>query len=130
MNVFTCHLAKENLKFDVISSRSIEEPPTIEVTFDNGVKDTLVLKHYRMNDRSALACHYIGHLKNSPSSKVAVTGCLNKPEDRMEVTLISEHNINKMFSVDFNGYADIIKNPFDELGISLAFRERFLPTAC
>ena len=118
------------MKFEVTSSRSIEEPPTIEVTFDNGVKDALVLKHYRMNERAALACNYIGHLQSSPSSSAAVTGCLNKPEDRMEVTLISEHNINKMFSVDFNGYADIIKNPFDELGISLAFRERFLPTAC
>ena len=113
------------MKFDVTSSRSIEEPPTIEVTFDNGVKDALVLKHYRMNERSALACHYIGHLKNSPSSRVAVTGCLNKPEDTMEVTLISEHNINKMFSVDFNGYADIIKNPFDEIGIYLLRFEKW-----
>jgi hypothetical protein len=110
----------EKLRFDVTASRSIEEPPTIEVRFANGVKDTLALKHYRMNEHSVVACNYLGHLRNSPSSSVAVTGCLNKPGDRMEVTLISDNNINKMFSVDFNGNAEIINNPFEEGALSRA----------
>jgi hypothetical protein len=101
----------------VTSSRSMEEAPTIEVTFANGVRDQLELKHYRMNDESVVGCNYIGHLKNSASSSVAVTGCLNKPGDRMEVTMISDHNINKMFAVDFNGNSEIIKSPFEEGGL-------------
>jgi len=104
----------ENLKFHVVSSRSIEEAPTIQVTFANGVKDDLELTHYRMNKESAVGCNYIGHLRSNPSSSVAVTGCLNKPGDRMDVTLISKHNTNKMFSVDFDGNAKPIPNPFEE----------------
>ena len=103
----------ETLKFNVISSRSIDEPPTVEVTFANGVKDNLELSHYKMHERAVVGCNYHGSLKNDPSAVVAVTGCLNKPGDRMEVTLISKNNINKMFTVDFNGNAEIIKNPFE-----------------
>ena len=104
------------MKFDVTASRSIEEPPTIEVRFANGVKDVFELKHYRMNEQTVVGCNYLGNLKNNPSSSVAVTGCLNKPGDRMEVTLISENNINRMFTVDFDGNSEIIKNPFEEGG--------------
>ena len=94
------------------------EAPTIEVTFANGVKDALVLSHYKMNEDAAIGCNYLGHLRSSPSSSVGVTGCLNKPGDRMEVTMISENNLNKMFSVDFFGNAEVIKNPFEEGGRS------------
>jgi len=69
----------ENLKFNVISSRSIDEPPTVEVTFANGVKDCLELTHYKMHEKAVVGCNYHGSLKNDPSAVVAVTGCLNKP---------------------------------------------------
>jgi hypothetical protein len=97
----------------------VEEAPTIEVTFANGVKDDLVLSHYKMNENAVIGCNYIGHLRSSPSSSVGVTGCLIKPGDKMEVTMISEKNLNKMFSVDFYGNAEIIKTPFEEGGISI-----------
>ena len=108
------------VKFNVIASRSIEEPPTIEVTFGNGVKDNLVLQPFQMNSEAPLSCSYIGRLQNSPSSSVAATGCLNKPDDVMDITIISENNINKMFTVDFNGYTEVIKNPFGEEGFILS----------
>jgi len=127
--VLESSLAKENEKptFDVTSSRSMEEAPTIKVTFANGVKDQLDLTHYKMHEDSEIGCNYIGHLRNSPSSSVAVTGCINKPGDRMEMTIISEHNTNKMFTVDFNGNAEIIKNPFEEGATSraLLFNRKF-----
>ena len=106
----------EKLTFHVTASRSVEEAPTIGVTFANGVKDELVLSHYKMNDDAVIRCNYLGHLLGSPSSSVGVTGCLNKPGDRMEVTMISDHNINKMFSVDFYGNAKTIKSPFEGEG--------------
>merc|ERR1712038_1143565 len=102
----------EKLSFSVISSRSIEEPPTVQVTFHNGIKDDLDLEHYKMHETAVVGCNYVGKLKNDPSAVVAVTGCLNKPGDKMEVTMISKNNINKMFSVDFNGNAEVIENPF------------------
>ena len=106
------------MKFHVVSSRSIEEPPAIQVTFENGIKDDLELTHFRMNDESAVGCNYIGHLRSQPSSSVGVTGCLNKPGDRMDVTMISKHNKNKMFSVDFDGNAEVIPNPFAAGGMT------------
>ena len=108
--------ANEKLKFHVTSSRSVEEAPTIEVTFANGVKDELVLSHYKMYEDAAIGCNYLGHLRSSPSSSVGVTGCLNNPGDMMEVTMISKNNKNKMFSVDFYGNAEIIKSPFEDGG--------------
>ena len=102
------------MKFDVISSRSIEEPPSVKVTFANGIQDEMDLTHYRMHADSATRCTYMGQLRGDRSSSVAVTGCLNKPGDRMEVTLISKHNINKMFTVDFEGNAEVIENPFED----------------
>ena len=70
-----------------------------------------------MHDHHEGSCNYLGRLRNDPSSSVAVTGCLNLPEDRMEVTLISKNNINKMFSVDLFGNAEMIKNPFEDGGM-------------
>ena len=95
------------------------EAPTIEVTFANGVKDELVLSHYKMNEDAAIRCNYLGNLRSSPSSSVGITGCLNNPGDMMEVTMISKNNINKMFSVDFYGNAENIKSPFEEGGTSI-----------
>ena len=70
-----------------------------------------------MNEDAVVGCNYLGHLKSDPaSSSVAATGCLNNPGDRMDVTIISENNINKMFSVDFDGHAEVISNPFEEGG--------------
>ena len=63
-----------------------------------------------------LGCRYIGRLQNSPSSSVAVTGCLNKPDDKMEVTMISDRNFYNMFSVDFSGNTEVIKNPLGKEG--------------
>ena len=107
----------ENVEFQITASRSTEEPPSIRVMFENGVEDDIELVHYKMNEESVVGCNYLGHLKTQPStSSVAVTGCLNNPGDRMEVTIISENNVNKMFSVDLDGHAEAIKNPFGEGG--------------
>ena len=103
--------------FKIVASRSIDEPPSITVSFPNGIKDELRLEPYQMHERSTGSCNYIGKLRSNPFSSAAVTGCLNNPGDVMEVTLISKHNINKMFTVDFFGNTEIVKNPFGEGGI-------------
>ena len=105
------------MTFRVISSRSIEEPPTIEVSFANGVKDHLELKHFKMNEAYPIRCTYIGKLKNDPISSVAVSGCLNEPGNKMEVTLLSNNNKNSMFLVDFEGNTQIIKDEIQEKGM-------------
>ena len=85
-----------------ILSKTIEEPPSIQVTFANGRKDTFELKHYKLNEHTASGCNYIGKLRKEPNSVVAVTGCIKRDGDRIEISMISEHNTNKnhMFRVD------------------------------
>jgi hypothetical protein len=106
--------------FKVTLSRSTEEPPSISVHFSDGIKDELVLENYKLYRGSKGRCNYIGHLKNSPSSSVAVTGCMNVPEDRMEMTLISEHNLDRMYSIVVFGNSEVVPNPFANGQISRA----------
>ena len=113
-------LDNERLQFDVTSSRSLNQPPSVQVTFSNGVQDELELTEYKPYGSSSNAgCNFLGRLRNDVASSAAVTGCLNKPGDIMEVTLISKNNINKnkMFKVDFHGNAKMLENPFDHGGI-------------
>ena len=84
----------------------------MQVLFGNGLKYDLDLKHYRMNKLSPFGCNYIGSLRGDPSSRVSVTGCTNNLEDRMQITMISKNNINKMFNVDSFGNTEIVKTPF------------------
>ena len=104
------------MHFEIMSSRSIKDPPSVTVMFPNGVQDELELSHYKFHEDSEDGCNYLGHLLNDVASSVAVTGCLYKPGDVMEITLISKNNVNKMFAVDFYGNAEIIKSPFENGG--------------
>ena len=104
------------INFKVMPSRSIEEPPSIQVTFANGQQDDFELSHYKTNENVARGCNYLGHLRNDLSSNVAVTGCLSKPGDHIEITILSPSSVNKMFKVDYNQNAEIIKNPFEDGG--------------
>ena len=84
--------------------------------FENGVQDELELTQYKFDGKSEVGCNFLGRLRNDVASSVAVTGCLNKPGDIMEVTLISKNNINKLFKVDFDGNAEVLANPFENGG--------------
>ena len=81
--------------------------PEMSVTFENGVSYDLVLEPY-----SKSPCNFIGTLKDHPST-AAVTGCLNKPEDKMHITLLSDLNTKSaMYEMDFNGRLKALENPF------------------
>ena len=57
-------------------------------------------------------CNFIGHLKDVPST-LAVTGCINKPGDKMHITLLSEVNTaSAMYELDFDGQVSALENPF------------------
>ena len=75
--------------FIVVSPRADLETPSIEVIFPNRFHDELVLTQYKIFKDSKEDSNYIGYLKNTPGSSVAVTGHLNEPTDRMEITLLS-----------------------------------------
>ena len=98
-------------------SENINDPPKINVLFANGDEDEIDLTHHRLHESSTNRCNYLGNLRNTPVSSVAVTGCLNKPEDKMEITLMSNRNRHTMFTVDMEGKTQSLASPFEEGGI-------------
>ena len=86
--------------------------PEIEVSFTNGLKQKMKLKHFDAipnsdsADKSQL-CNYMGHLEgDEENSVVAVTGCLmgDNLDEKMHITLLSRHSpLHKSFSLDKNG---------------------------
>ena len=88
--------------------------PTIGVTFSDGSKDILELENAEKGGsaRSFKSCRYLGKLRQDVQSSAAATGCLNKPGDQMEITLISNRAKDQIFSVDFDGKTKVLKNPF------------------
>jgi len=101
-------IADEAPGFEVVTSGSRSEIPDITVHFANGITQKMVLEQYRGTE-----CNYIGELENTKEN-VAVTGCLQNPGDKMDITLLSKHSPkHTMFSLDFDRNLHIIENPFN-----------------
>ena len=99
-----------------MSSRSYLEPPSIEVVFPSGFKDEFVLEHYKLFKGSKGGHNYIGYLKSTPDSSVAVTGSLLQPDDRMQITLMSPHTGNQLFEVDYFRKTTLVPIPEEIFG--------------
>jgi len=77
------------------------------VTFENGQAHEMILEPY-----SNSPCNFVGELKNNPGT-VAVTGCLDKPGDKMHITVLSDLNTkSNIYELDYNGHATALENPF------------------
>ena len=92
----------------------------MQVKFANGLEYDLDLKHYKMNKVAPMGCNYIGKLRGDATSSVAVSGCLNSPEDRLQVTMLSRNSKDKMFFVDALGNAEVVERPLFDGGIIFA----------
>ena len=97
-------------------SNKSRDIPLIQITFEDGQKDELVLKsHFALthlkNTGQNRMCNYLGHLKNEVDAIVAVTGCVDEknPHTKRYISLLSTRSRNqKYFSVDFNGNVEPI----------------------
>ena len=102
-------------RFEILKkpiSQNMLEPPLIKVTFENGEQDFFELSPIKTNGQPPKGCNYLGRLRNSPStSSIAVTGCLDKPGDSLEITMLSEHSNHRMFTIDYYGNTEIIEPP-------------------
>ena len=66
---------------------------------------------------STSACNFIGRLANHVSN-AAVTGCLNKPGDKMDITLLTDIKTKShMFQLDFFGNVEVVENPWKGKGM-------------
>ena len=104
----------EEVHFEVINSRGRTIAPAVKVTFPNGIQKLLDLEAVPSPGKFSMACRYLGKLRDKSQSSAAVTGCLDKPGDKMEITLLSNYSKNSLFSVDFDGNTEVLTNPFDE----------------
>jgi len=78
--------------FLVREERSLEGTPTIDVVFDDGFEDTLILDnmYFAYEDRieGEEICDYFGHLASDLTACVAVTGCVGAED--LDITIMGE----------------------------------------
>ena len=92
-----------------ISGYSRSNVPELSVTFENGHTHEMILEPY-----SESPCNFIGELEGEPGSSVGVTGCLNNPDDKMYITLLSAYNtLSYSYELGFDGQVKADENPFE-----------------
>ena len=101
-------------KFSLIGERSMDEVPTISITFPDGSIDTLVLDKYYSNEderKSGIQrCNFIGHLAEETGACIGMTGCPESEE--VEFTIISSRlNGSPMYKWDRDGNVEKITDP-------------------
>ena len=60
--------------------------PKSKVIFSSGFIDEMILEPYSHGPNCS-PCIFLGELKKTTPTTVAVTGCLEKPGDKMEITM-------------------------------------------
>ena len=91
-----------------ISGYSRSNVPEISVAFENGNTHEMILEPF-----SESPCNFIGELKSEPGSSVGVTGCLENPEDKMYITLLSDDNsLSYAYIMDYDGTVTADESPF------------------
>ena len=100
-----------------ISSYSRSNVPEMSVTFENGQTHEMILEPYFGR------CNFIGSLKSEPGSSLAATGCLEKPGDKMHITLLSAYNtLGATYTVDYDGHVTANESPIkNQTGIKPLF---------
>jgi len=110
LSLLACsHAATQGMPTFSISGYSRSNVPELSVTFENGQTHEMILEPY-----SESPCNFIGELKGEPGSSVGVTGCLDNPDDKMHITLLSDHNtLSYAYELGFDGQVKADENPFE-----------------
>ena len=100
---------------EVYEVRSLGEIPTIDITFPNGMKDSMVLEKFYPTEESKMArmpsCNFFGHLLNDKTACVSVTGCAG--HDNMEFTINSVNSgPSNMYILHKNGDLEMVESAF------------------
>ena len=105
---------------EVHETRSLGDVPSIDITFANGVEDTLVLERFYPTEQSRMAkkvsCNFFGHLENERAACVSVTGCPG--QDDMHFTINSKNNgLSNMYILKKDGQLEAVQSAFKVLFI-------------
>ena len=95
--------------------RSLGEIPAIDITFANGVEDSLVLERFYPTQQSkrakTLSCNFFGHLKNEQSACVSLTGCPGEETLYFTINSMNSGQSNK-FILEKNGKLQVVDGAF------------------
>ena len=100
---------------EVQETRSVGEVPSIDITFINGVKESMVLKRFYPTQESRMArtpsCNFVGHLENEKSACVSLTGCPGS--DDLYFTINSKNSgSSNMYILKNNGEVELVESVF------------------
>ena len=117
-NMYTFHFyatVPHQPRFDVRQAKSPFGIPSIDITFSNGVKDSLVLERFYPSEQSRIerkpSCNFFGHLENEKSACVSVTGCAG--QDDMAFTINSRNGAStNMYILHKDGHLELVESPF------------------
>ena len=106
---------------EVQQTRSFREVPSIDITFANGVKDSMVLERFYPTQESKMArtpsCNFIGHLENEKTACVSLTGCASS--DDLHFTINSKNSgSSNMYILHKDGHLELVESAF-KVGIWL-----------
>ena len=105
-------------RIEVQQSRSARDVPSIDVTFANGVKDSLVLERFYPTEQSRMekkvSCNFFGRLENEDTACVAVTGC---PGEEMAFTINSKNSIDVDYILHKDGHLELVDSPFKVINL-------------
>ena len=100
---------------DVRRAKSPFGIPSIDITFPNGVKDSLVLERFYPSEQSRMerkpSCNFFGYLENEKSACVSVTGCPG--QDDMAFTINSRNGgSTNMYILHKDGHLELVESAF------------------
>ena len=100
---------------EVHETRSLGDIPSIDITFANGMEDTLVLERFYPTEQSRMAkkvsCNFFGHLENERTACVSVTGCPG--QDDMHFTINSKNTeIDNKYILKKDGQLELVESAF------------------
>ena len=83
--------------------------PKIKVIFASGLIDEMILEP-AFPGPNCYPCNFLGKLNNTAPTNVAVTGCLEKPGDKMEITMwLPQHGW--VLTLDYGGQVTVRRTP-------------------
>ena len=100
---------------EVHQTRSFGDVPSIDITFTNGVKDSLVLKRFYPTKESRMArtpsCNFVGHLENERTACVSLTGCAGSDDMYFIINSRNSGSSNK-YILKNNGEVELVESAF------------------
>ena len=100
---------------EVEQTRSFREVPSIDITFANGVKDSMILERFYPTQESRMArtpsCNFVGHLENEKSACVSLSGCPGS--DDLHFTINSKNSgSSNMYILKNNAEVELVESVF------------------